>query len=48
MTDAQHAVLVVDDEPPLRRLLRTALEAANFRVIEAETAKRARHRGREP
>lgn len=31
-------VLVVDDEPHIRRLLRTALERADYRVIEAETA----------
>ena len=41
MTSAQHAVLVVDDEPQLRHLLRTTLAAHGFRVIEAETAARA-------
>ncbi len=40
MTHAQHSVLIVDDEPQLRRLLRTALEGG-FRVIEADTAARA-------
>ena len=40
MTTAQHAVLVVDDEPQLRQLLRTTLAARGFRVIEAETARR--------
>ena len=40
MTVAAHAVLVVDDDPQLRRLLRTTLAAQGFRVIEAETAKR--------
>ena len=40
MTTAAHAVLVVDDEPQLRRLLRTTLTAEGFRVIEADTAKR--------
>lgn len=34
-------VLVVDDEPPIRRFLRTGLEMNGFRVVEAETAKRA-------
>ena len=29
-------VLVVDDEPPIRRLLRTTLTAAGYRVAEAE------------
>jgi two-component system KDP operon response regulator KdpE len=41
VTEAAHAVLVVDDEPQLRRLLRTTLAAEGFRVIEAETAQRA-------
>jgi len=40
MTAAAHAVLVVDDEPQLRRLLRTTLAAEGFRVFEADTAKR--------
>ncbi len=40
MTDAAHAVLVIDDEPQLRRLLRTTLAAEGFRVIEADTARR--------
>src|SRR5215471_11591114 len=31
-------VLVVDDEPPIRRLLRTSLAAAGYRVLEAEDA----------
>jgi two-component system KDP operon response regulator KdpE len=41
VTSAAHAVLVVDDDPQLRRLLRTTLDAKGFRVIEAETAQRA-------
>jgi two-component system KDP operon response regulator KdpE len=41
VTAAQHAVLVVDDEPQLRHLLRTTFAAQGFRVIEAETAARA-------
>jgi len=40
MTSAPHAVLVVDDDPQLRRLLRTTLAGQGFRVIEAETAGR--------
>jgi two-component system KDP operon response regulator KdpE len=40
VTTAAHAVLVIDDEPQLRRLLRTTLSAEGFRVIEAETARR--------
>jgi len=31
-------VLVVDDEPPIRRFLRTSLTAAGYRIIEAENA----------
>jgi two-component system KDP operon response regulator KdpE len=30
-------VLIIDDEKQIRRLLRVALEAANYRVLEAET-----------
>jgi two-component system KDP operon response regulator KdpE len=41
VTQQQHAILVVDDEPQLRSLLRTALAAAGFRVIEAGTGQRA-------
>lgn len=41
MTSASHAVLVVDDEPQLRRLLRTTFTAEGFRVFEAENARRA-------
>jgi two-component system KDP operon response regulator KdpE len=31
-------ILVVDDEPPIRRLLRTSLAASGYRIIEAENA----------
>ncbi len=34
-------VLIVEDEPQMRRFLRTALAAQDFRIIEAETAKEA-------
>jgi two-component system, OmpR family, KDP operon response regulator KdpE len=34
-------ILVVDDEPPIRRLLRTSLTAEGFEVLEAETAEKA-------
>jgi two-component system KDP operon response regulator KdpE len=40
VTVAAHAVLVVDDDPLLRRLLRATLAAEGFRIIEAESAKR--------
>jgi two-component system KDP operon response regulator KdpE len=35
------SVLVVDDEPSIRRFLRTSLAAYNYRVIEAETGQGA-------
>ena len=31
-------ILVVDDEPPIRRFLRTSLSASGYRVVEAEDA----------
>jgi two-component system KDP operon response regulator KdpE len=31
-------VLVVDDEPPIRRLLRTSLTAQGYRIVEADNA----------
>ena len=34
-------VLIVEDEPQVRRFLRTALGAQGYRVVEAETAKEA-------
>ena len=33
-----YTVLVVDDEPPIRRFLRTSLTASDYRVVEAEDA----------
>lgn len=49
MTEAV-AVLVVDDEPPIRRFLRTSLFAQGFRILEAETGAEAleRLRGNPP
>jgi two-component system KDP operon response regulator KdpE len=41
MTRALHLVLVVEDEPQIRALLRTTLEASGYRVAEAATAARA-------
>ena len=41
MTHAMHQVLVIEDEPGIRHVLRVLLEAEDYRVIEAETAKRA-------
>ena len=45
MTDAMHQVLVVEDEPEIRRILRVLLESEKYRVVEAETAARAGDRG---
>ena len=41
VTEAMHQVLVVEDEPGIRRVLRVLLEAERYRVVEAETAARA-------
>jgi two-component system KDP operon response regulator KdpE len=41
MTEAMHQVLVVEDEPGIRRILRVLLEAEQYRVVEADTAARA-------
>ncbi len=40
MTVASRVILVVEDEPQIRRVLRTLLELEQFRVIEAENAAR--------
>src|SRR3712207_9560195 len=34
-------LLVVDDEPPIRRLLRTSLAVQGYRILEAGTARAA-------
>jgi two-component system KDP operon response regulator KdpE len=34
-------ILIVDDEPPIRRLLRNTLEVQNFRTIEAASGREA-------
>jgi len=41
MTQAMHRVLVVEDEPGIRNVLRVLLENQGFRVEEAENAARA-------
>jgi len=41
MTSDPATVLVVDDEPPIRRLLRTTLAVEEHRVLEAETGAEA-------
>ncbi len=40
MTQAMHQILVIEDEPGIRGVLRVLLEAESFRVIEAGTAER--------
>ena len=40
MTLAMHQVLIVEDDPGIREVLRVMLSAANYRVVEAETAAR--------
>jgi two-component system KDP operon response regulator KdpE len=41
MTGPQVKVLVVDDEPPIRKLLRMGLATANYQILEAPNAKSA-------
>jgi two-component system KDP operon response regulator KdpE len=50
MSNNAVTVLVVDDEPPIRRLLRTSLSPQGYEIIEAETgaAALAEIRRREP
>lgn len=40
MTQAMHQILVIEDEPGIRAVLRVLLEAENYRVIEAGSAER--------
>jgi two-component system KDP operon response regulator KdpE len=40
MTQAMHQILVVEDEPDIRNILRAVFEADHYRFIEAETAER--------
>jgi two-component system, OmpR family, KDP operon response regulator KdpE len=41
VTASPTTVLVFDDEPPIRRLLRTSLTAQGYRIVEAESAAKA-------
>jgi two-component system KDP operon response regulator KdpE len=41
MTQAMHQILVIEDEPAIRGVLRVLLEAEGYRYIEADTATRA-------
>jgi len=40
MTQAMHLILVVEDEPALRNILRALFEAEKYRFVEASTAAR--------
>lgn len=40
MNESAPLVLIVEDEAPIRRFLRTALEEESFRIVEADTVKR--------
>jgi len=42
MTSGPQRVLVIDDEPPIRRFLRTSLSSQGYQVIEAEDGPSAR------
>ena len=41
MTQAMHQILVIEDEPAIRNVLRVLLEAEGYRIVEADTALRA-------
>ena len=40
MTEARSTILVVEDEPEIRRFLRSSLGADGYRVVEAESGSR--------
>ncbi|HEX9139313.1 MAG TPA: response regulator [Steroidobacteraceae bacterium] len=46
MTDALHLVLVIEDEPGMRAVLRATLEASGYRVTEAESLARGEFEAR--
>jgi two-component system KDP operon response regulator KdpE len=48
MTAARQRVLVIDDEPPIRKLLRMGLNADGYQVIEVSNGKAALERLSEP
>ena len=39
MSSASPTIVIVEDEPPIRRFLRASLTAEGFRVVEASTVK---------
>ena len=46
MTEQAVRVMVVDDEPQIRRFLRVSLTAQGYMVIEATTGREALTRGK--
>lgn len=40
MTRAMHQILLIEDEPQIRGVIRTLLEAEHYRIIEADTVQR--------
>ena len=40
MTRAMHQILIIEDEPQMRGVLRTLLTAEHYRIIEADTMQR--------
>lgn len=40
MSDATITILLIEDEPHIRRFVRTALEGQAWKVVEAETGQR--------
>jgi two-component system, OmpR family, KDP operon response regulator KdpE len=41
VTQAMHQILIIEDEPAIRSVLRVVLESEGYRCVEAETAMRA-------
>jgi two-component system, OmpR family, KDP operon response regulator KdpE len=46
MTRAMHQILVIEDEPQIRAVLKTLLEAEAYRIIEADTVQRGEQEAR--
>ena len=50
MTAIKNRILVIDDEPPIRRLLRTGLATQGFEIVDASNGRTALEalKGEEP
>ena len=48
MTDAMPLVLVIEDEPQMRKFMHPALELQDYRVVEATSAAEGTRRKLEP